>query len=231
MQNLARDTTRAASAHTYRVIEWLVDWRRRDHAYLAYAYFRWVDDWLDGPARLPAARKSFVERQNALMAASYAGQPPAQASPEEDMLIQLIHSDPDPASPLAAYIHNMMAVMAFDAERRGRLISQAELGAYQRWLAVAVTEAIFYFLDADSSAPHTLDRYLAVTAAHITHMLRDTYDDLPAGYYNIPLEFLRQQHLSHEDVDSPAYRHWVRLRVQQARNHFMRGRRYLASCP
>ncbi|HET6846936.1 MAG TPA: squalene/phytoene synthase family protein [Anaerolineales bacterium] len=230
MRNLARDTTRAASAHTYQVIEWLVDWRRRDHAYLAYAYFRWVDDWLDGPARRPAARQSFVERQNGLIADCYAGQPTAPVSPQEDMLIQLIHSDPDPASPLAPYIHNMMAVMAFDAERRGRLILQAELGAYQRWLAVAVTEAIFYFLGADNSAAQTSERYLAVTAAHITHMLRDTRDDLSAGYYNIPLEYLRQHQISHEDVDSPPYRHWVRLRVHQARDHFMRGRKYLASC-
>jgi len=29
-------------------------------------------------------------------------------------------------------------------------------------------------------------RYLAVTGAHITHMLRDAVEDAEAGYYNIP---------------------------------------------
>jgi phytoene/squalene synthetase len=188
-----------------------------------------MDDWLDGPARVAAERLTFVQRQKALVDRCYAGEFPARASSEERMLLELIRADPDPQSPLAAYIRNMMSVMAFDAERRGRLISLVELAAYQRALAVAVTEALHYFIGDGDSTLHTPERYLAVTAAHITHMLRDTHEDLEAGYYNIPAEFLRQHNIMPQDVDSAAHRQWVQSRVDLAREYFRLGRRYIRS--
>ena len=229
MSDLARQTTRAASLQTYHTIGLLVRTGRRDAAYRAYAYFRWFDDWLDGQACLATERLTFAERQRLLMERCYAGESPTPACEEERLLIDLIRSDADPHSPLAAYVRNMMRVMAFDAGRRGRVISQAELVAYQRALAVAVTEAMYYFVGGGDSAPSTPDRYLSVTAAHITHMLRDTHDDLAAGYFNIPLEFLRQHGMTPHDVDSPPYRQWVRMRVEQAREYFRLGGRYLDS--
>jgi phytoene/squalene synthetase len=121
----------------------------------------------------------------------------------------------------------MMAVMAFDAERRGRLISQSELNEYTRWLASAVTEAMHYFIGHGCYSPHDTSRYLAVTAAHITHMLRDTGDDVQAGYFNIPREVLDANHITPQDVHHDAYRAWVRSRVQLARTYFKAGREYL----
>jgi phytoene/squalene synthetase len=129
---------------------------------------------------------------------------------------------------LQTYIRNMMAVMAFDAQRRGRLISQDELNEYTHWLAVAVTEAMHYFIGHDDGSPRGEVRYLAVTGAHITHMLRDTLDDVHAGYFNIPVEFLKLHSIDPQDVESPAYRLWVQSRVNQARTCFESGRRYLA---
>jgi len=51
------------------------------------------------------------------------------------LVVDLIRSDRAENSGLRTYIDQMMAVMAFDAERRGRLISQEELTAYTRSLA------------------------------------------------------------------------------------------------
>ena len=144
------------------------------------------------------------------------------------VLVDLIRSDPDRAGPLASYIDNMLAVMAFDADRRGRLVSQAQLNAYQHALAVAVTEALHYFVGRGCTAPRTAARYDAVTAAHITHMLRDTGEDVEAGYFNIPLEILHAHSISPLDVGSPAYRAWVRDRVHLARRYFKQGGEYLA---
>jgi phytoene/squalene synthetase len=121
----------------------------------------------------------------------------------------------------------MMQVMEFDARRCGKLISYSELKEYTRWLAVAVTEAMHYFIGHDSYAPRDESRYLAVSAAHITHMLRDTYDDVQTGYYNIPREVLKANHIGPEDTQSRAYRAWVRSRVQLARSYFKTGREYL----
>ncbi len=45
--NTAIAITKAASKQTYATIRFLVDRERVNDAYLAYAYFRWVDDVLD----------------------------------------------------------------------------------------------------------------------------------------------------------------------------------------
>jgi phytoene/squalene synthetase len=48
--SLAAAITSAASRQTYYTVRFLVDRPRRADAYRAYAYFRWVDDVLDGEA-------------------------------------------------------------------------------------------------------------------------------------------------------------------------------------
>jgi phytoene/squalene synthetase len=108
------------------------------------------------------------------------------------------------------------------------LISQVELNKYTRWLASAVTEAMHYFIGNGAFTPQDETRYLAVSAAHVTHMLRDTFDDVQAGYYNIPREVLEANHIGPQDVHSAAYRAWVKSRVQLAREYFEAGRDYLA---
>jgi phytoene/squalene synthetase len=85
-----------------------------------------------------------------------------------------------------------------------------------------------YFIGYGSFAPHDETRCLAVSAAHITHMLRDTFDDVQAGYYNIPREVLEAHHIGPQDVQSRAYRAWVRRRVRLAREYFKAGEGYFA---
>jgi phytoene/squalene synthetase len=121
-----------------------------------------------------------------------------------------------------------MAVLVFDAYRRGRLISQQELDEYSRWLATSVTEAMHYFIGHDCASPRTEARYLAVTAAHIAHMLRDACQDTPDGFINIPREFIETHGITAQDFDSSAYRMWVRSRVELARSYFKAGEKYLA---
>jgi phytoene/squalene synthetase len=121
----------------------------------------------------------------------------------------------------------MMAVMAFDTHRRDRLISQWELAEYSRYLSTAVTDALHYFIGHDDPTPDSEARYLAVTGAHITHLLRDTFEDIEAGYYNIPCEFLERHKITARDVYTDAYREWVKSRVQLARECFEHGRNYI----
>jgi len=144
------------------------------------------------------------------------------------MLIDLIQRDHEKDSGLQSYLRNMMQVMDFDASRRGRLISQVELNKYTRWLATAVTDNLHHFIGQGDFAPRDETRFLAVSAAHITHMLRDTYDDLQTGYYNIPREVLEANHIGVQEVRSDAYRNWVKSRVQLAREYFNAGKVYFA---
>jgi hypothetical protein len=225
---LAVAITRAASKQSYYTVRFLVDRPLVDDAYRAYAYFRWVDDWLDQESRPRGERLAFVRRQQALIDGCYRGDAPADPTPEECLLVDLIQRDTKENSGLQAYIRNMLAVMAFDADRRGRLISERELTDYTHWLAVAVTEALHHFIGHGCASPHDGTRYLAVTGAHITHMLRDALEDGEAGYYNIPRELVLAKGIAPWDVGSRAYREWVHERVHQARACFKAGRRYLA---
>lgn len=218
--------TRAASKQTYYTIRFLVDRARVDDAYRAYAYFRWVDDILDADSGSESERRAFLERQKSLLGKCYQGETPRDVNIQEKMLVELVQRDREKKSGLGIYLRNMMLVMDFDARRRGRLISQAELNEYTHWLAVAVTENLHHFIGHGQFAPLDETRYLAVSAAHITHMLRDTYDDVQAGYYNIPREVLEAHHIGPQDVHSSAYRLWVKSRIQLAREYFKAGRAY-----
>jgi phytoene/squalene synthetase len=225
---LAASMTRSASEQTYLTIRFLADRERAADAYRAYAYFRWVDDTLDTQAGLESDRSAFIQRQQSLLEKCTLGELPREVSAEEVMLVELVQHDKGKNSGLQVYLREMMKVMAFDAGRRGRLISQTELNDYTRWLAVAVTEAMHYFVGHDCFSPRDDTRYLAVSAAHITHMLRDTFDDIQAGYFNIPREVLETNSIDPGEVDSDAYRAWVRGRVELARAYFKAGREYLA---
>jgi len=228
-QTLPGSITRDASKQTYYTIKVLVDRERTLDAYRAYAYFRWVDDALDQYILNEPERIAFLKRQQAIMECSYRGEWQPDLSVEESMLADLIRSDQEPFSGLQAYLRNMMAVMAFDVARRGRLISQHELTQYSRSLSTAVTEALHYFIGHDDDDPglHTPTRYIAVTAAHITHMLRDTFEDVAAGYFNIASEFLDSHKLDPCDIKNDAHQLWVKNRVQIARTYFNEGKGYL----
>jgi phytoene/squalene synthetase len=122
----------------------------------------------------------------------------------------------------------MMAVMAFEAQRRDRLVSQDELERYTHHLAVAVTEHLHYFIGHGSRSPHDETRYAAATAAHIAHMLRDTQSDIEMGYFNVPVEVLGAAGIRPREVEHPAVRAWVRERVEFAREQFRLAHDYLS---
>jgi phytoene/squalene synthetase len=226
--NIAALITKAASKQTYYTIKFLVDRDRVDDAYRAYAYFRWVDDTLDSDSGSAAERLAFLERQKSLLENCYRGELPRDVDLQENILVELVQHDQEKHSGLQSYLRNMMLVMDFDVRRRGKLVSHAELNEYTRWLAIAVTEAMHYFIGHGDITPREETRYLAVSAAHIIHMLRDTHDDVQAGYFNIPHEVLDADGIGLQDVQSMTYRAWVKSRVQLAREYFEAGKSYFA---
>ncbi len=222
---LAAAITRAASSQTYFTIRYLVDRPLVADAYRAYAYFRWVDDVVDEGSASPVEQLAFLERQQAIVSGCYQSGGLSGLCPEEQMVADLIRGDEEPNSGLRTYIEQMMA---FDANRKGRLITESELDEYTRALATAVTEALHHFIGHDDICPPDGGRYLAVTGAHITHMLRDMVEDTAVGYYNVPREFLEAHGLAATDIHHPACRDWVQSRVQLARSYFAEGRKCLA---
>jgi hypothetical protein len=228
LRDLPERITRAASRQAYYTVRFLADRERQRDAYRAYAYFRWVDDSIDQGDWARPGRLAFVARQQALVERGYRGEWPADLAAEERMLMDLIHSDHTADSGLRSYIDNMMAVMAFDADRRGQVISERELAEYALRLATAVTDALHYFIDHAHAPPLSAERYLPAMGAHITHMLRDTWEDAAMGYYNVPGELLAASGIGPADIASAPYRAWVQSRVRLARSYFAAGAHYLA---
>ena len=227
-QSLAETITRRASKQTYATIRLLADRPFAATAYQAYAYFRWLDDILDEELPSKAGRLAFLRRQQQIIARCYRSAWPGDLGPEEALAAELIANHPQPRSGIGFYISEMMAVMAFDAERKGRLISAAELDSYTRALATAVTEALHFCIGHGAYAPQGPARCDAVMGAHITHMLRDAIEDSANGYHNIPREYLEVHDIAPDEVDSPAYRAWVKIRVNLARAYFASGRAQIA---
>jgi phytoene/squalene synthetase len=221
---LAELITKSASKQTYYTIRFFADHDRVAVAYRSYAYFRWVDDVIDAETNSSKERIAFAQRQQSILESCYLGESPKMRYPEEQILVDLVLHDTEKNSGLQIYLQNMMDVMVFDAKRRGQVVSQAELSMYSQKLAMAVTEALYYFIGHNEPSPRHEARYLAVTAAHMVHMLRDSMEDVKAGYFNIPREYLDQRGISPQDVTSDAYREWVCGRVQLAREYFKAAR-------
>ncbi len=226
---LAHSITWTGSKQSYLTARLLVDRGLVDDCLRAYAYFRWADDEVDISFQSSAGRTAFIARQKMLIEALYRGERRADLCPEEQMLADLIAHDRGPESGLRSFIHNFMAVIEFDAHRNGRLVTRRELTAYTAWLAAAVMDGIQYFIGNGHPYPKTPERTLAVTGAHLVHMLRDTLEDLPAGFVNIPVEDIQRLGICLEDVESESFRLWVREQVERARVYFQAGKRYIDS--
>jgi len=193
----------------------------------AYAYFRWVDDIVDASSQADDERISFIRRQRELIDCLYRNEQPDDLKPEEEIAADLISHDREENSCLQSFVRNMFAIIEFDAYRKGRLISQEELTWYSDCLGRSVTNGIQYFIGNGRAYPATDNRHLAAIAAHITHLLRDMLEDTANGFINIPREYLEAHGISPENVSSPAFRAWVRSRVEQARQYFRQSRRLM----
>jgi phytoene/squalene synthetase len=226
---LARSITWASSKQSYLTARLLADRDLMDDCLRAYAYFRWADDRIDVSLMGCDERTVFIERQTDLIDRLYRGERPGDLLPEEAMLADLIAHDRGPDSGLRSFIYNFMSVIAFDACRKGRTINRTELAAYTACLATAVMDGIQYFIGNGFPYPRTHDRDLAVTGAHITHMLRDTLEDLSSGLINIPGEYLEAHHIDVMVGDSEQLRQWVCEQVALARYCFREGKTYIDS--
>jgi phytoene/squalene synthetase len=226
---LARSITWASSKQTYLTARFLADRELVDDCLRAYAYFRWADDMIDISLAGREQRFAFIERQKALIEKLYRGERPGDLVPEETMLADLIAHNRAPGSRLSSFIRNFMAVLEFDAHRYAHIASLHELAAYTTCLATAVMDGIQYFIGNCHSYPMTPERNLAVTGAHITHMLRDALADLSAGLINIPAEYLETHTLNESTINSQWFCLWVHEQVDLARYCFRQGRIYIDS--
>lgn len=224
---LAHAITWRSSKQSYLTARLLVDRDKVDDFLRGYAYFRWADDQVDQDQCAGFDRFAFISRQKELIRRFYLRETPPDLCLQERLLRDVIAHDPAEDGRLRSFIENFMAIIEFDAGRKGSLVSRQELSTYTARLATAVMDGIQYFINHSSPCPPGPERTQAVTGAHLVHMLRDTLEDLPAGYINVPREILPEESLNPQDVDSPFFRLWVHQQVDTARACFRSGKRYI----
>ncbi len=230
-ETLAEEVTKKGSRQTYWTIRLLVDRDLQEECFRAYAYFRWADDVIDVGLENRADRVAFMRRQRKLLRGAENADLPPHLTAEERMLLELVRGERRGNSGLRSYINHFMAVLEFDAHRKGEKIRAEELEAYSAQLAQAVTDGIHYFIGNRRPSSMTENRYLAVTAAHITHMLRDAKEDALVGYVNIPEDRLDGYIVGTDLPQGPEMIAWIKERVKLARKYFRKGEEYFDGLP
>jgi phytoene/squalene synthetase len=224
---LARKITWSSSKQSYITARLLADRDLVDDCMRGYAYFRWADDMIDVSCRTSDERIAFITREKTLIDNFYNGVRPVNLCPEEKIVADLVAHDRSPNSGLRSFIYNFMAVIEFDALRKGRMVTRSEMNVYTAWLATAVMDGIQYFISNGYPYPKTLDRNLAVVGAHIVHMLRDTSEDVPAGYVNIPIEDIEARGISTGNLDNEEFRSWVQEQLERGKVCLQAGKSYI----
>ena len=226
--SISRSITRAASRQTFYTIWMLADRELADDAYRAYAYFRWVDDWLDTPGRVPAECRLFAARQRHLIDRCYAGDPPAALEPAGSHPGRSDSRRSGQGQPPGCLYrqHDGRHDVRCRAPRSGDLPGRTEClpavvvcgrdrgPSLLHWAPRARTQR-FGPLPGGHRGPH--HTYAS------RHPRR-----CPGWLLQYQLGVPERPRISPLDVDHDAYRDWVRMRVDLARRYFAAGRRYFS---
>ncbi len=230
-EQLAQTITKKSSIQTYYTIKLLFDKPLVNDGYKAYAYFRWIDDQVDVFIKGDQVRHEFIQRQRNIIEATYNQIAISDLTPEEEMIVELIKTEPSRDSRLASYILNLFNIIEFDVYRKGKLITEKELDWYSESLGKSVTDCIAHFIDHDKTYPNTANKYDAATASHVIHMLRDYQEDLADGFMNIPKEYLDENKIQPTDIKNQVLKEWVKMRIEEAKQKFISGREYINQIP
>ncbi len=224
VNKIARKITLRGSLQTFITAFLLVDHYRINDFFLSYAYFRWIDDQIDIHLPSQDQRLLFIQRQADIIERAHLKVQFKDLTLEEGMIVRIINNDGFSESGLKSFVDNMFAIIKFDAYRKGKKISEAELNWYTNTLSKSVTDGIFYFIDNENIAPRNRTNYLLVRGAHIAHLLRDMVDDIREGFINIPTEYLEQNNVDEIDLLSIPIRKWVEKQAILAQNLLVKGK-------
>jgi phytoene/squalene synthetase len=140
----------------------------------------------------------------------------------ENMLLIILEHDKRGNCYLQRHVLEMLSALQFDSKRRHQISSKDELDLYSTLLGRAYTNFILSFIsrsvNGKDSAVH-----LAGYAAHKAHILRDFYQDISMGYYNISNEELMKHGYLKDQLLSADLRPWVFDVVQESYENFKCG--------
>jgi phytoene/squalene synthetase len=145
-----------------------------------YAYFRWVDDWVDVPDRALLGAAAFVRAQAQALGQARPG------APEPERALGRVRSDPVWWPRIESAVRLMLEALAFDAARGREPQPEAAIEAQIARVGDAYLAAVW----ACSGAPGRVPAGLLPLARGATraHLVRDQEIDAQLGYCNVPAE-------------------------------------------
>lgn len=158
--------------------------KKGEYSVLMYAYFRWIDDFVDNPAILYQEKKDLLQRQRSVLLGLTE---PIEDHPHERAVIEsgVLTTDASPLILQAAL--DMIDSFENDVDH-SNLTPRSEVGLieyYQNVLHCSV-EGLALLINGESIDP-TYDYYTFLYFWNLIGSLKDMEEDIAAGNIQIPL--------------------------------------------
>lgn len=204
---------------------------RRKILFLLYAYFRWVDDTVDKPDFNLDFNHEFIHRQTTIIQAWYMGESAVLSENLfETMAATAIKEDKKNGSQLQSMITGFLEAIAWDVERRNKIVNQIELDRYSLLLGRSYSEGLLYGLKLNPcESTYSTPKTLCGVAAHWSHLLRDLSEDLKLGYINISDDDIKQYSINLKN--SQTLLPWIREKCCRTLDMFAEGRKSRSLLP
>jgi len=229
VQAIAKERTKASNPTAYFLVRLFGEKDRRDHSFLIYAYFRWVDDIIDCPRTSYEEKKRFMERQGKLLRNLYDGLAyQGDYILEEQFAHYFVAFDREMGFALKDDILGMFSVSMHDLERNGAPTPAKEMDEFIYVESKSFINMIRFFCG-ETGGYDGADEYDEGIGCKLVHLLRDFIEDLDQGCVNISRDDMEKYRINLDNVNNDNFRAWVRDRVELVRERFRRGKRNLSN--
>lgn len=198
----------------------------------SYAYFRWLDDFVDQSNDSQESLVCFVLRQKNLIASWYNGESAQASNSRESFIHATINYDKTNEMQLHSMITNFIEAIEWDVSRRYSIVSKNDLGIYSLRLGRSYAEGLLFGLGMKANDPaYDIAMNKCGSAAHIAHILRDLSIDLNLGYVNISCEDMKLFDIDPLDPSLHGIGKWIAFSAEKAEALFSEGKIYQKTFP
>lgn len=229
VQAIAQERTKASNPTAYFLVRLFGEKDWRDHSFLIYAYFRWVDDIIDCPRTSYEEKKRSMERQGKLLRNLYDGLAyQGNYILEEQFAHYSVAFDREMGFALKDDILGMFSVLMRDLERNGAPTPAKEMDEFIYVESKAFINMIRFFCG-ETGGYDGADKYDEGVGCKLVHLLRDFIEDLDQGYVNISQDDMERYRINLDNINDDNFQAWVRDQVELAREHFRKGKHNLSN--
>lgn len=216
---------------TYAAVRLAISREKARIFFLAYSYFRWIDDVVDSSHIALEKKNALLARQRTLISATYAdpgGVCPSTLDDAERCLYAVMQYDTTFGGlALLGPILDMLTSLELDAQRRGIFLSGDQLRRIQLHRIRAYSDGVLALFRGVPAVGAENNLYLFAEACDEAHKLRDMLQDIAFGYCNIPLEALAEYRVDLADPGSPGFRRYTQATVEATREKFRQSKKAL----